>query len=921
MLETIGLTKTYRPKRGVPVKALDNVTIRFPETGMVFLLGKSGSGKSTLLNLLGGLDRYDGGEIVIKGVSSRSFSQQRFDSYRNTYVGFIFQEYNVLEEFSVGANIALAIELQGRKAENEEVDRILKAVDLDGYGARRPNELSGGQLQRVAIARALVKNPQIIMADEPTGALDSVTGRQVLDTLKRLSAEKLVIVVSHDREFAERYADRIVELSDGRVIRDVECDPAAPEEDGAEGLSFSGDAVEVAAGYQLTEQDRLAINEYLAARDKGIALRVRAFGRRFRPTDPDSIPRQDGRDFRLIKSKLPLKAAFRIGASGLRFKKFRLVMTILLSTWAFTMFALADTFGAYNHVRTCVDSILDSNVTYAAVKKAVHRGEGLGAWWDESTYRLTDEELASFAERTGTALKGVYIPETLSLNASASVGRPENEDEIRRSRPLLGGIFSGLTEVSDGDLEKLGYELVAGRLPAPGADDEVAVSRLFCETFEALGYVAPGGDPTAPEAISDPGALVGRRLDMGDRQLTICGVVDTGFDLSRYADLADEEENLSTGEILVRFVLAQEYEYAVRYSFCSLAFAGEGTVSELARQEARFGRMTDGEIYFRLGGILPGDQEENGLYISAWPEKTGRLTDVDPAAVIWTGRPETALGEKEVLIAASSVNLYDENDPSSFASRLTEGRLDGVLGGVKVLETGLFFQNEDEPADTEGWRVAGFLDTEKYPEYAGVVVASDAFVGRLTKDRGSYAFAVGAMPSARTDLTRLVKACYDDSDSVRFPLQNAVTYELDIVRDVLRVTSRGFLYGGLFYAVFAALLLANFIAVSISYKKQEIGILRAIGSRSADVFRIFFAESFLIAMINFIQAAVLAGVATAIVNVVIRSRLGVLITVLHYGVRQIALLLVISLAVAAAASFLPVRRIASKRPIDAIRNR
>ena len=156
MIETINLYKKYKPKRGVPVTAIDDVSLKFPDRGMVFLLGKSGSGKSTLLNLLGGLDRYDGGEIIIKGVSSKNFSQQYFDSYRNTYVGFIFQEYNILDEFTVGANIALAIELQGKRATNDQINSILREVDLEGYGSRRPNELSGGQKQRVAIAHTLL---------------------------------------------------------------------------------------------------------------------------------------------------------------------------------------------------------------------------------------------------------------------------------------------------------------------------------------------------------------------------------------------------------------------------------------------------------------------------------------------------------------------------------------------------------------------------------------------------------------------------------------------------------------------------------------------------------------------------------------------------------------------------------------------
>jgi len=270
MLQTKDLVKVYKPKKGVAVTALNGVSLKFPEKGMVFLLGKSGSGKSTLLNVLGGLDKYNSGEIIIKGVSSKAFKQKHFDSYRNTYVGFIFQEYNILDDFTVGANIALAIELQNRKATDEQINAILNQVDLEGYGNRKPNELSGGQKQRVAIARALVKNPQIIMADEPTGALDSVTGKQVLDTLKKLSKDKLVIVVSHDREFAENYSDRIIELADGEVISDIEFTNEETEiATETVGISFNENTVEISEGYHLTEQDRIAINEYIDKANSG----------------------------------------------------------------------------------------------------------------------------------------------------------------------------------------------------------------------------------------------------------------------------------------------------------------------------------------------------------------------------------------------------------------------------------------------------------------------------------------------------------------------------------------------------------------------------------------------------------------------------------------------------------------------------
>lgn len=221
MLSVRNLVKVYKAKGGTEVRALDGVTVDFPETGMVFLLGRSGSGKSTLLNVAGGLDKPDSGEVIVKGKSSKDFTGSDFDSYRNTFVGFVFQEYNILNEFNIEQNIALALQLQGKKNDKEAVNAILERVDLAGMGKRKPNTLSGGQKQRVAIARALIKEPEIIMADEPTGALDSNTGKQVLDTLKKLSETKLVIIVSHDREFAEQYGDRVIELKDGKILTDT----------------------------------------------------------------------------------------------------------------------------------------------------------------------------------------------------------------------------------------------------------------------------------------------------------------------------------------------------------------------------------------------------------------------------------------------------------------------------------------------------------------------------------------------------------------------------------------------------------------------------------------------------------------------------------------------------------------------------
>ena len=218
MIEIKNLTKVYKVKRRNDVVALNDVTFDLPDKGMVFIVGKSGSGKSTLLNIIGGLDSATKGEIIADGNSILKMSKAKLTKYRSSYVGFIFQDYHILENFTVRQNIELAMDIANKNDENK-INEILQVVDLTIYADRYPSELSGGQKQRVSIARALVKDAQVILCDEPTGNLDKKTSNQVLDMLKKISQEKLVVVVSHNMVDANTYADRIIELYDGTIVR------------------------------------------------------------------------------------------------------------------------------------------------------------------------------------------------------------------------------------------------------------------------------------------------------------------------------------------------------------------------------------------------------------------------------------------------------------------------------------------------------------------------------------------------------------------------------------------------------------------------------------------------------------------------------------------------------------------------------
>ena len=300
------ISKVYDIKGGEKVNALAGVSFDLPASGMVIILGKSGSGKTTLLNILGGLDRFDGGDIVCFGKHMKDFSGKELDHYRNSCCGFVFQEYNLIPELNVGDNIALALQLQGQKETDKKIKSVLKQVELAGYENRKIRELSGGQKQRVAIARALVKDPKIILADEPTGALDSHTGESIFQILKAVAKEKLVVVVTHDKDLAEKYADRIIELSDGVVKRDSD------------------------ASYRSTEET------------KGIEMR---------------------------SSRMSIKAALKIGCSNFRYHPLRLVSTVVLSVIAFVLLGVFLITGTVNYSDFIYDSLQANRVSACVLKK------------------------------------------------------------------------------------------------------------------------------------------------------------------------------------------------------------------------------------------------------------------------------------------------------------------------------------------------------------------------------------------------------------------------------------------------------------------------------------------------------------------------------------------------------------------------
>ncbi len=223
MLELKKITKIYKTE-SMTQKALNEVSLNFRENEFVSILGPSGSGKTTLLNIIGGLDNYTSGDLIINGISTKRYKDKDWDTYRNHRIGFVFQSYNLIPHQSVLSNVELALTLSGVSKDERKKRAIeaLKRVGLKDHIDKKPNQLSGGQMQRVAIARALVNNPDILLADEPTGALDTRTSKQIMDLLSEVAKDRLVIMVTHNPELAENYSTRIIELKDGVIESDTD---------------------------------------------------------------------------------------------------------------------------------------------------------------------------------------------------------------------------------------------------------------------------------------------------------------------------------------------------------------------------------------------------------------------------------------------------------------------------------------------------------------------------------------------------------------------------------------------------------------------------------------------------------------------------------------------------------------------------
>ena len=984
MLEAIHLTKVYKTKGGADVKALDDVSIVFPEKGMVFLLGKSGSGKSTLLNVCGGLDAPTDGAILVKGKSSNKFSQSDFDSYRNTYVGFIFQEYNILSEFTVEDNIALALELQGKPKDKKVIAELLEQVDLTGYAKRKPNTLSGGQKQRIAIARALVKSPEIIMADEPTGALDSATGKQVFDTLKKLSKEKLVIVVSHDRDFAEMYGDRIIELKDGKILSDV---TKTQEQQQAltENISIVGDTLCVRNGADLSDDDFAEIKAFLSRTDKDIIIatgdrdvktfkevsHIKENGDQEVFRDSSELPFEkkeyNPKETKFIRSKLPLRHAIRIGASGLKSKPIRLFFTILLCTVAFTFFGLLSTMTFYNSEATFKQSVEEATLPlvklekyYEVIEKYVFDGSE-HEWTYYNETRFTEDELLEYA--------AIYGADTFGGVNSWGSYPVQNKAGYYWVNELRSYAY-----LQEGNSLR---QQINGRYPEK--DDEICISSYSAEVlFNCKTYDQSTGKLIE---MKKPEDILGKKINIDGAVYTVVGILNSGNIPEKYEALKESDGT--------DFQLITSFQYELQDGLHLVAFVTKEKMVEMGENNSWVMSEFDSQRMLATIGFGTG----NEYVFPEWPNVAygGFDKHIKVEQVSWLVTNKSTLAEKEVVVAkplfySLIAQIYnqehnvalDAGDTNrtkqafeilQLAEQLMAGGVDventethkwefkaftkeeanqkyqALLAALQkdnkvlTLATKLYDDmNGQATGDAMEFTIVGVWNSDKSQDsekvfFADVVVAdiwetqkelSGYYAEYFTKyvEPENVVYGTLFLPYDHSkEQTQMLWDIYKKSeygeDGTRDALTSTIISNLEMVDTTIKELSQIFLYVGIVLAVFAALLLSNFISISISYKKQEIGILRAVGARSFDVFKIFFSESFVIAVIC-VTAAVVASIACcSIINDTLISLINA--SLLVFGITSLAVLIAVAFATVVVATFLPVWSAAKKKPVESIR--
>lgn len=933
MLELKNVKRIYQSKSGA-VTALNGVSITFPQTGMVFITGKSGCGKTTLLNVIGGLDGIDDGEISLLGKPFKDFSTEEYDSYRNTFIGFVFQEYNLLNEYTVEKNIRIAMELQGQNCDENEFNELLSTVEITELKNRKPNELSGGQRQRVAIARALVKKPRIIIADEPTGALDSNTGIQVLDILKKLSKNKLIIVVSHDQEFAEKYADRIIRLVDGNITEDITFNENEIETN----LKEKDDSLIIKDGATLSQTEKDIVADAIKNRKKLEIIEKLSY-REKQPTGPvENFETKE--PLNLKKSQMKFGSALSLGLKSLGVKPLRLIFTIFLSAIAFAVFGLFDTIANFSTANVINNQLKKSEAPTVMTSAKYVVNNALG---DEYTIRLSDEKVKELEKSTGSSAKGIYH---YSSNVSGS-GTAQTIIEIstlfsNKGKNYYTNKIDGLIEFSkneissDGKISPFNYQIVEGKYPALDkhtGENPVAISTYLAESI--LYYL--NGDTLQEQPVNNIHDLIDKEITVYNVKYKIVGLIDCGEIPEKYAPLINVTPSNSK-----YITLANDFSAFINSTASKCLFVPEGY-----REHLKSVNPDNKTVYYAGDSKWIVNNYESSLQANKYVYSVDDFSEDNILLFSGNYNSPLSLKDDEVIVHIKNFNEVfsaERKNLNGSERIILEGKLSNMQSKSTILSEKRNLLKEClsilNLEDGNGIKNIKVTKTENITDnkivkdlkVVGVYLANDNVYSyrlmmndnlmndfNIYSEQGDFARLLFATSGNIFSSKKIAEyMCKTSGLSLNW-YGNSVISTISQNEQTIRQSADLFLYASIVLALFSVFMFFNYVSTSVVNKRPTIGILRCLGSNGKNILTIFTIESIIMAIVNGLLATAFTAIGCIFVNMYINNVMNIGVAFAIFGIRQFIIICTVSLVTAIISSAFPIIKISKEKPVDLIR--
>ena len=879
MLEIRNVVKIYTTKNA-NVTALGGVSLAFRESEFVSILGPSGCGKTTLLNVLGGLDRYTSGEITVNGKSTGDFSETDWDNYRNKRIGFVFQSYNLIAHQTVIENVELALALSGEKAVSarEKAVAALEEVGLGGRLYNRPAELSGGEMQRVAIARALVNSPDIVLADEPTGALDSKTGVQIMELLKKISEKRLVVMVTHNDKLALEYSTRIIRLADGKIVSDS--NPYYPEQEkqksGYKAVSgaFDPKKAKKAAKEKAARAEKERIEKEKNKKRSSMSFKV-ALGLSFKNLETKKA------------RTLLTTVACSIGIIGLA-----LVLALYNGLNVFLSKVQSDALSAYPMSVTASETDYDAYVSIITDSSNYisDPNKKNGIFVSHLTTELNKTKIknkitADYVSYVKAApqnlVREINFDYGVNLNVfkKRAVYKVNDERTITVSYPQVqaGGYFKQL--VGDKEFMLSQYDLVAGKYPEE--KDEI------CLILDKN------------NRISDA-MLVAFLIDLNAADKDENGYKVNEYSYEDFLPKTDENGKV-TESTYGTFTLALNNGYYVKGSGDSYYKKQTRTLEEQMKAP-----VTEGGDNIAAADAVIRKLTESGIALPdcyCGSKSSGNALDLKITGILRLNEKTTtgAMSFYPIGYTQKLAEYLHEQAGSSNVVKAQQAELKKLAGGKAECLNVTSESGEKITDEAAGEKLLKKLGWTELPNSIYFYASSFENKNQLKKYLADYNRKPGI------------------SDEDKIYVSDLVGTVIDVLRTFINTITAILLSLTAISLVVAAIMIAVITYVSVMERTREIGVLRAIGARKRDVTRVFNAETIIIGAFSGIVGVLMAIILNFPMNAALYSLTGVKSLAVLSPVHAL-ILIAVSVLVTFLSGAVPALSASRRDPVKALRS-